>query len=470
MSRVADCPAAPQAPPQTSAWRREIRATLALAWPMVMTNLGQNAMTATDIIMMGRLGPVTLGAGTLGWSLYFAPMIFGLGLILATAPMIASELGRRRHSVRDVRRTVRQGLWIATLVAVPIWVFLWFAEPLLLLMGQQKELASEAGRYMVWLQWAILPFFWYIVLRCFMAALERPGWALAVTFFAVAFNVLANWCLMFGNLGFPAMGIAGSGLATTLSSLLMFAGVSLVVTIDKQFRRYRLFGRFWRPDWPRFLTLARLGLPIGAIVLFEVSIFNVAAMLMGLIGTTALAAHAIAMQVASLSFMVPMGISQAVTVRVGRAYGAGDPNGVARAGWTSFTLGVGFMALMALVMITVPDLLIGVFIDASTPESRAVAQLAVGFLAFAALFQIFDGAQAVAGGMLRGLHDTRVPMIYAAFGYWGVGLPVGALLAFRFGFGGAGIWVGLSSGLAVVGVLLLARWLARERLGLIGPR
>ena len=438
MSRVADCPAAPQAPPQTSAWRREIRATLALAWPMVMTNLGQNAMTATDIIMMGRLGPVTLGAGTLGWSLYFAPMIFGLGLILATAPMIASELGRRRHSVRDVRRTVRQGLWIATLVAVPIWVFLWFAEPLLLLMGQQKELASEAGRYMVWLQWAILPFFWYIVLRCFMAALERPGWALAVTFFAVAFNVLA--------------------------------GVSLVATIDKQFRRYRLFGRFWRPDWPRFVTLARLGLPIGAIVLFEVSIFNVAAMLMGLIGTTALAAHAIAMQVASLSFMVPMGISQAVTVRVGRAYGAGDPNGVARAGWTSFTLGVGFMALMALVMITVPDLLIGVFIDASTPESRAVAQLAVGFLAFAALFQIFDGAQAVAGGMLRGLHDTRVPMIYAAFGYWGVGLPVGALLAFRFGFGGAGIWVGLSSGLAVVGVLLLARWLARERLGLIGPR
>lgn len=466
MVRPANFAAAPAAVAGGSPWRAEVRATLALAWPMVLTNLGQNAMTATDVMMMGRLGPITLGAGTLGWSLYFAPMIFGLGLILATAPMIASEIGRKRHSVRDVRRTVRQGLWIASAVSLPIWALLWFAEPLLLLMGQQPQLAAEAGRYMIWLQWAVLPFYWYIVLRSFMSALERPGWALVVTFVAVAFNVFANWCLMFGNLGFPAMGIAGSGLATTLSSFLMFAGVAMIVSIEKQFRRYRLFGRFWRADWPRFVALARLGLPIGAILLFEVSIFNAAAILMGLIGATALAAHAIAIQIASLSFMVPMGISQAVTVRVGRAYGGGDNDGITRAGWTSFWLGVGFMALMALLMITVPDLLIRAFIDIRAPENIAVAELAVSFLAFAALFQIFDGAQAVGGGMLRGLHDTKVPMVMAAIGYWGVGLPLGALLAFRYGMDGAGIWLGLSSGLAVVAVLLLWRWLRRDDLGL----
>jgi MATE family multidrug resistance protein len=441
---------------------------IALAWPMVLTNLAQTAMTATDVMMMGRLGPIQLGAGALGANLYFAPMIFGLGLILATAPMMARELGRNRHSVRDIRRTVRQGFWVAIAVAVPIWLILWQAEAILLAMGQQPDLAAEAGRYMRWMQWAVLPFYWYIVLRSFISALERPGWALAVAFVAVGFNALANWCLMFGNLGFPAMGIAGSGLATTLSSVLMFTGLALVASLERQFRRYRLFGRFWRADWARFRGLVRLGLPIGGILAFEVTIFNAAALLMGLIDAVSLAAHAIAIQIASLSFMVPMGVSQAATVRVGRAWGAGDTDGVTRAGWTAFALGVGFMAIMATIMITAPELLISAFIDVSAPENRAVASLAVSFLAFAALFQIFDGAQAVGGGMLRGLHDTTVPMIYAAIGYWGIGLPLGIVLAFPYRFDGAGIWIGLSMGLAVVAALLLGRWLRRDALGLTG--
>jgi len=284
---------------------------------------------------------------------------------------------------------------------------------------------------------------------------------------AVICNAVGNWMLIFGNLGFTRMGIAGSGLATTLSSVVMFAGLAVVVSVERRFRRYRLFGRFWRPDWPRFKAILKLGLPIAGTVIFEVWIFNAAALLMGLINAASLAAHAIAIQIAAVAFMVPMGLSQAATVRVGRAYGAGDRAGITRAGWAAFAIGVSFMALTALVMVIWPIALLAAFIDVDAPENAAVVTLAVTFLAFAGLFQIFDGAQAVGLGMLRGLHDTRMPMIYALIGYWGVGLPLGILLAFPLGAAGAGIWIGLSAGLAVVALLLLVRWLRRERHGLV---
>lgn len=451
--------------PAGNLWRAEILATLRLSWPIVLTNLAQTAMTATDVMLMGHLGPDALAAGALGANLYFLPLIFGLGFMLATQPMMATELGRKKHSVRDLRRTVRQGLWVAILISLPIWAFLWNAGGILALMGQDPKLVPMAGEYVRALQWATLPFFGYIVLRSFISALERPGWALVVTLFAVAFNAFANWCLMFGNLGFPALGLAGSGWATTLSSALMFAGLAAVVVRERRFRRYRLFGRFWRPDWPRFLTLLKLGAPIAGLLLFEVSLFNAAALMMGLIDAVSLAAHAIAIQIASLTFMVPLGLGQAATVRVGLAFGAEDRDGVARAGWAAYALGVGFMILAALAMITVPHLLIAGFLDLSDPANAAVIRTAVTFLAFAGLFQVVDGAQAVGAGMLRGLHDTRVPMLFAAFGYWGIGMPLGLFFAFALGMGGSGIWIGLCVGLAVVAALLLRRWLRRERLG-----
>ncbi|MBN8241545.1 MATE family efflux transporter [Nitratireductor aquimarinus] len=445
-------------------WIAEARATLSLAWPMVLTNLAQNAMTTTDVMMMGRLGPDALAAGTLGYNLYFAPLIFGLGLLLATSPMMATALGRKLHAVRDVRRTVRQGLWLAIAVSLPIWLLLWQSESILLWMGQDPELARIAGSYVRTLQWAALPFFGYIILRSFISALERPGWALGIMFVMVAFNVLANWALMFGNLGFPALGVPGSGIATTISSTLMFLGLALVVSVERNFRRYQLFGRFWRADWPRFFELIRLGLPIAGSMTFEVTIFNAAALLMGLISAPALAAHAIAIQIASISFMVPLGLSQTATVRVGRAFGAQNLDGITRAGWTAFVMCIAFMALMALLMVTIPELLIGAFLDLDLPENAEVIGLTITFLAFAGLFQIFDGAQAVAAGMLRGLHDTKVPMVYSLLGYWGLGMTSSVVLAFTLGMGGPGIWIGLVSGLAIVSVLLYVRWLRRDRL------
>ncbi len=447
---------------RSNPWVSEARAMLSLAWPIILTNMAQTAMTATDVMFMGRLGSSTVAAGALASNLYYAPLMLGLGLVLATSPMIATELGRRRHSVRDVRRTVRQGLWSAVVVSLPIFFLLWQCEAILLLMGQDAGLAAEAGRYMRTLQWGILPFLGYIVLRSFVSALEQPRWALVIGIVGVIVNAIGNWALIFGELGLPAMGIAGSGLATTIANTTMFAGMAAVAILHPRFRCYRLFGRFWRADWPRFGMLWKLGTPMALMLAFEVTIFNAAAFLMGLIDEPSLAAHAIALQICSVTFMVPLGLGQAVTVRIGRAFGAGDKEGVRRAGWTAYVASGLFMSSMALLMLTIPVQLLGAFIDVANPANAQVVALGVTFLAYAAMFQIFDGAQAVGAGMLRGLHDTAVPMVFAAIGYWGVGLPLGVILAFPLGLKGVGIWIGLSAGLAVVALLLLWRWQGRD--------
>ena len=454
-----------------SPWGLELRATVALSWPLILTNVAQNALMTSDVILMGWLGPQALAAGALGTNLYFALLIFGIGLVSATTPLAAEELGRNRHAVREVRRTVRQGLWAAATIAVPILLVSWNGERILLAMGQDPDLSKAAGNYVRALQWSLLPFLFYLVLRSFLATLERPGWGLVVSAIALPVNIGAAWVLMFGKFGFPPLGLQGAGIATTLSSTVMFVGLALVIARDRNLRRYHLFGRFWRPDWPRYRALWRVGLPIGLTLAFEVTIFNAAALFMGRIGASELAAHAIALQIASCSFMVPLGVGQAVTVRVGRAYGAGDAAGITQAGWTAFALGVGFMALTALLMLFAPRPLVGIFLDLDEPSNGPVVSFAVSFLMLAAIFQLADGAQAVGAGMLRGLQDTQVPMVYAALGYWGIGLPLGVALAFGTSLGGVGIWIGLATGLAVVALLMLWRWLRRDRLGLVpaGP-
>jgi MATE family multidrug resistance protein len=450
-----------------AAWFAELRATLSLGWPLVLANLAQIALTTTDVIVLGRLGPAALAAGTLGANLYFGPMIFAIGLVTATAPMMAAAIGRKHRLVREVRRTFRQGLWSAALVALPCWLLLWHTEAVLLAFGQEPQLAADAQSFIRALQWGLLPALGFIALRSFVSALERPIWALAVTAATIVFNLAANWVLVFGHLGFPALGLRGSGLATALSNTFLFVCFALIVGFGRQFRRYHLFGRWWRADWPRLAALWRLGLPIGATMAFEITVFNAAVFLMGQFGTAAIAAHSIAIQIAAVSFMVPLGLGQAATVRVSLAHGAGDRDAIARAGWTAFGLGIGFMALMSLMMMTTPRLLIGAFIDAANPANAVVVETAVAFLFYAAIFQIADGAQVVGAGMLRGLHDTRMPMLYAAFGYWGAGMSLSLLLAFPAGLGGIGIWIGLVAGLVVVAAAMLQRWIRRARLGLL---
>jgi len=448
-------------------WRTEARALLSLSVPLIIGNLGWSAIAATDLLLLGRIGPDAVASGALGLHLYLALLVFGMGLTAAASPLIASERGRRLHSVRDIRRTVRQTIWAGAVVCVPSWALLWYAEPILILIGQDPQLSADAATLVRSLQWALLPYMAYLVLRNFVAALERPLWGVIVTLAAVPFNALAGWALIFGHLGFPAMGLRGAGLATLSSSVFLFLGMALVVSLDRQFRRYHLFGRFWVADWGRFRSVWRIGLPIAVTLGLEVTVFNAAVFLMGLIDRSSLAAHAIAMQVATLVFMVPMGIGQAATVRVGYFHGRRDPAAVGRAGWIALAMAIAFAGCSAALLMLAPRPLIGVFIDVNAPANAEVLRIAVSFVAVAALFQLFDCTQAVGSGVLRGLQDTRVPMIFAAVGYWGIGIGVGTLLAFPLGMDGLGIWLGLASGLGVVAVLIVWRWSRRERLGLV---
>ena len=454
------------ATPPASPWRTEFGATLALAWPLILANLTMAMIQASDVVLIGWLGSRPLAAATLGINLNFALSLICLGLVTASSPMIATALGARSSNVRDVRRTFRQSLWLIATVTLPVWLLLWNARPVIEGLGQDPALARGAATFLHGYMWSMLPFLLFQAMRNFVSALERPGWVLAISLIGIVANGLLGYGLIFGHFGLPAWGLFGGGLASTIIWWLMVVMLAGVIMTDRQFRRFHIFGRWWRADWPRFRRLWRLGLPIGLAMGFEGGVFSAAAYLMGRIDAESVAAHAVALQIAALSFMVPWGLAQAVTVRVGLFHGRHDRAGITRAGWTAWILGVGFMAAMALLIWAIPRQLFTLFLE-DTPANARVIALGVSFLAVAAIFQVVDGAQVVGAGMLRGLHDTRVPMIFTFVGYWAIGIGVGVWLAFAKGWGGVGIWTGLALGLAIVAVLMLWRWRAREALGLV---
>jgi MATE family multidrug resistance protein len=451
-----------------AAWRAEGKATLALGIPLALSQLAQIAIQTTEVVMLGWLGPAFLAAGGLAANVFFIQFLFGLGVVTAVSPIVAQIVGRpgRRGKLRDTRRVVRQGFWVATVLGVPFMIVCWQVRPIVIFFGQDAELAALAEAYMRPMLWAILPSLWFIVLRCFVSAFGRMRAVLAVTLWGVAFNALCGYALIFGHFGLPALGLVGAGISAALTHGGM-AGLLLAhVLIDRQFRRYQLLGRLWRPDWSRFIEIFRIGLPIGGMWVLEGGVFAAALFLMGLIGTTEIAAHQIALQCAAIAFMVPLGISQAATVRVGLAAGAGDIRQIRRAGWTAITLGTGFMALSCLLFLLAGTFLVSLFLDPADESGIAVVRLAERLLIVAGLFQLFDGAQSVAAGALRGLKDTRMPLVVALVGYWLVAFPLAVALGFGFDGGAEGIWIGLAAGLAVAAVLLNLRfyWLSRRAL------
>jgi MATE family multidrug resistance protein len=450
-------------------WLDELRATLRLAWPLILANLTQQVIQATDILLMGRLGATELAAATLALNLTFTINVFLLGLVTATSPMMATALGQRFNAVRDVRRTFRAGLWLMALALPPYWLVLWHVGALMRGFGISAELAGQGEIFLRAYMWCTAPWLLFQLLRNFVAALERPRVVLALSIAGIALNALLSWSLIFGHFGLPALGLVGGGVGSTLTWLAMCAALVAVTTLDRRFRRFHLFGNWWRFDRQRTLAMVRLGWPIGATMALEMGVFALAAYFMGWIGAPAVAADAIALQLAALTFLVPLGLGQAATVRVGLALGRRDPAGITRAGWTAWVMGVAFMGAMALAMWSAPRPLVTLFLD-DVPQNSAVIALAVSFLRVAAAFQLVDGAQVIGAGMLRGLHDTRWPLIFALVGYWVVGLGIGAWLAFAADWQGVGIWVGLAAGLAVVAALMLGRWLIRDRLALTAPR
>ena len=346
-------------------------------------------------------------------------------------------------------------------------MILWNTGAMLEWAGQPKQLAVDTGVFVRALMWQIWPALGVVAIRGVMAALGLPRWTMVAGAAAVIVNAVVNYGLIFGHFGLPKWGLFGAGVGSSLTSLFQFLFLCAGLYIHPRFRRYHLLGRWWRADWQRFATIWKLGLPIGLHMGFEAMVFAAAVFLMGYISTEAAAAHAVAIQIASMTFMVPMGLGQAATVRVGLGYGRRDPEAIRRAGWTAYALGVGFMTAMALVIWAMPGTLAGLFLEPDKVQNEEVLRLAVQFLLVAAVFQIVDGAQVVGTGMLRGLQDTTWPMLFAAFGYWVIGIGVGAWLAFYQNMEGVGIWIGLAIGLGIVAALVLVRWLSRDRLGLL---
>jgi MATE family multidrug resistance protein len=456
---------APAAASAQGPWRDESGAMLALAWPLVLANVTQQLIIATDILLMGRLGPVQLAAGTLALNLTYTLNMFLLGLVTASAPMMATALGRKSNAVRDVRRTFRAGLWIL-IVTLPIyWLLLWHVGAFMRAFGQPGELAQQGQSFLRAYMWCTAPWLVFTLLRNFVSSLERPHIVFVLSLSGIAVNALLSWSLIFGHFGLPRLGLVGGGLGSTLTWTILCGALIAVASFDRQFRRFALFGRWWRFESDRVVAMARLGLPIGITMALEMGVFALAAYFMGWIGAPAVAAHAVALQLAALTFMVPLGLGQAATVRVGLALGRRDDSAISRAGWTAWVMGVGFMGVMALGMWSFPRHLVTLFLS-DVPANAGVIALAVSFLRVAAAFQLADGAQVIGAGMLRGLHDTRWPLLFALFGYWVVGLGIGTWLAFGRDWKGTGIWVGLASGLAAVAALMLGRWLLRDRLGL----
>ena len=453
-----------------STWRTELAATLRLAAPLAAANLLQMLVYAIDVIFVARLGEQPLAASSLSIALFGLLMWCFSGLTGMVAALIAAELGRRRHAVREVRRSARMALWLALACGLAGMAICWFGREIMLLTGQEPIIAEMAGRFLRVIMWAMVPMIFANVLRSVVSALGRPLFATAITALAIGVAAFANYAFVFGNLGAPALGLEGSALASVLTALFMLAAYVVAIRSDRRMRRYRLFGNWWRSEGTRLRELVRTGLPVAATILAEAGLFSGAAFLMGLISASQLAGHTIALQVAALAFQIPFGIGQAATIRVGYHYGAGDLPAIGRAGWVAICLGTGFMVLTASIMLFAPRLVLGIYVDTESAANAALMGFAVQFMVVAAAFQLFDGLQAVAAGALRGLQDTRVPMLFALFGYWLPGLGTAVFLGFFTPLEGLGVWIGLAVGLVVVALLMLQRWSRRAQLGLLPVR
>ena len=447
-------------------WRAELRATLRLSWPLAAANLLQMLTYAIDVIFIARLGDDQLAASALAVALFGLVLWALSGLTGAVAPVAAAELGERAPALRAVRRSVRMALWLALFSGTAGIAVCLLLGPLMRVTGQQPHIIAMAIEYNTLLVVSLVPMLFCNVLRSFVSTLDRPIFATAITAGGIFVNALANYAFIFGNLGAPELGLKGAAVATIFTTLTTLAAYVVAVRLDKKLHRYHVFGRWWSPDWARLMHIVRVGTPIALTITAEAGIFGAAAFLMGNIGASQLAAHTVALQIAALAFQVPFGVGQAATIRVGYFYGARDPEGVKRAGWTAIVVGTGFMALTALAMVIIPKPLIAIYVDPWDPKNAVLVGFALQYIVIAAAFQLVDGMQAVAAGALRGLQDTRIPMWIAAFAYWVPGIGTSLVLGFLTPLEGVGVWIGLATGLTVAAVLLGWRWHRRERLGL----
>ena len=431
----------------------ELTETLKLAVPLALTQLGQIAMMTTDLAFIGRLGDGAVAAAALAHTIFFVSFTVGMGLVSAVSPLAAQAFGARNP--HRVRRSLRVGLWAAFLISLPVMALPFRGEQILLALGQSPAAAGLAQQYLFGLAWSILPGLWFMAIRGFMSAINRPEPILWITLAAIPANALLVYLLLYGEWGLPRLELFGAGLATSMVNFAMFLAGLWFAARRRPFRKYHVLGRIWRIDWHLMRQLVIVGAPISISFLLEYGLFGAAGLLMGLISTTALAAHQIALQIAAILFMVPFGIGMAATVRVGHAVGRRDARGGQRAGFIATGLGIGFMSAMTLVVILGRFAIAQIFLGEGDWCRRRTHRDAV-----AGRGDIFiaDGIQTIAAGSLRGMNDTRIPLLFATISYWLIGFTLACGLGFWTPLGAVGVWIGLSCGTVVYATLLLLRF------------
>ncbi|MDJ0859168.1 MAG: MATE family efflux transporter [Dinoroseobacter sp.] len=444
---------------QQLSYLQHIRAILVLGLPLIGSHMAQIAIGATDTVMLGWYSAEALAAVTLAASSVFFPaLLVGSGFAWAVMPMVA-KAAAESDEVR-IRRVTRMGFWLVLLFAAALMPVMIWSKPWLVAIGQEPENAAAAQGYLRIAGWALIPGLLVMVLKGYLSALERTQIVLWVTIGAAVLNGVLNYILIFGNFGAPEMGLAGAAIASLV--LHTASLVWLVLYARKHFPQHDLFTRIWRLDLPIFKEVWRLGAPISVTSFAESGLFAVSALMMGALGTLELATHGVALNLAALTFMVHVGLSQAATVRAGRALGAGEINDLKRGGRAAIVMSVVFAGVTIAIFLTIPEFLIGLFLSPDDPLKPEIVALGVGLMAMAALFQFADGAQVMALGLLRGVQDTKVPMLLASFSYWAVGLPVAWWLGFHSNLGPYGVWLGLVVGLALAGVTLMWRFWGRS--------
>lgn len=424
----------------------ELGGLVRLAVPLIVSQLGQVGMNTADTIMVGPLGARPLAAVGIGGAIHFFGLIICVGILLGMTPLVSQAFGAGDRV--ECRRVLVQGLWLACLLSVPLGVMNWTGGDIARLLGQDAEVSAVTGGYLRALTWGITPFLLFMALRDYLEGMGHVRAPMVFTLLGLGLNIAANRVFIYGIEGWvPAMGVVGTGWATTTVRWAMLLGLLIFVLRRADLHPFR--GAALRLDRALLARIGRIGSPVGAHFGLEVGLFSFAAVMIGWIGPIELAAHQVTINIASTTFMVALGVSLAGSIRIGQRIGRHRPRAMRRAALATYLLATGFMGLCALLFVAMPRALIRLY----TPDPDIIA-LGARLLLLAAVFQVFDGAQVAGGSVLRGAAETRSPMVIAGIGYWVVGVPIAYLLAFPGGLGPVGVWIGLSAGLAVAAILL----------------
>ena len=441
-------------------YRGHFRAIAVLGLPLIGGHLAQFAIGLTDTIMLGWYGVEALAAVTLASSYFFVLFLFGAGFGWAVMPMVATAAAEEDET--SIRRSTRMGLWLSLIYAALMMPLLWWSYPILIALKQEPDVAETASKYLRVAGWGLFPALIVMVLKSYLAALERTQIVLWITVTAAVVNAVTNYALIFGNWGAPELGVMGAAIASVLTQIVSL--IFVVIYAVRVLPEHNLFQRFWRPDWEMFVSVLRLGVPIGLTTLAEVSLFAMSAIMMGWLGQVPLAAHGIALNLASATFMVHLGLSNAATIRAGNALGRRDRAHMEKGAIAVIGMSLVMSVLTVILFLTCAEPLISLFMEPDDPLRPQILAIGTGLLAMAALFQLVDGAQVIALGLLRGLQDAKIPMVMAGLSYWVVGIPASYYFGFVQGMNGIGVWLGLVLGLACAAVMLMARfWLRSVR-------